>query len=50
MTVASYLTHAVVKPAVAGITAGLADHFIMKNTDIKSNAYFAGAVGGGICC
>lgn len=48
MTVKSYLSHAVVKPVVAGITAGLADHFIMNNKNIKSCAYFAGAVGGGI--
>ena len=48
MTVKSYLSHAVAKPLFAGISAGLADHFIMQNKDIKSNALFAGAVGGGI--
>ena len=48
MTVASYLSHAVAKPLVAGITAGVADRFIMKNDDLKSNLMFAGAVGAGI--
>ena len=48
MTVASYLSHAVVKPVVAGAVAGLADHLLMKNQNIKSCAMFGGAVGAGI--
>ena len=44
----SYLSHAVVKPLVAGITAGALDHFLMKNTDLKSCAMLGGAVGAGI--
>ena len=48
MTMKSYLTHAIVKPVVAGVTAGALDHFVMGNSNIKSNAMFAGAVGGGI--
>ena len=48
MTVKSYLSHAVAKPLFAGITAGLADHLIMGNRNIKSCAMFGGAVGGGI--
>ena len=46
--VKSYLSHAIAKPLVAGLAAGAADHFLMKNQDIKSNMYFAAAVGGGI--
>ena len=48
MTVASYLSHAVVKPTVAGITAGIIDHFVMKNLNIRSCAMFGSAVGAGI--
>ena len=48
MTLHTYLSHAVAKPLFAGITAGLADRLIMKNENLKSNLYFAGAVGGGI--
>lgn len=48
MTVGTYLSHAVAKPVVAGIVAGLADHFVMKNADVKSCAMFGGAVGAGI--
>ena len=48
MTLHTYLSHAVAKPLFAGITAGLADRFIMKNPDLTSNMYFAGAVGAGI--
>lgn len=44
----SYLSHAIAKPLVAGLAAGVADHFLMKNSDIKSNMYFGGAVAGGI--
>jgi hypothetical protein len=46
--VGSYLSHAVAKPLVAGVAAGIADHFFMKNTNMKSNAYFGAAVGAGI--
>ena len=48
MTVKSLLSHAVVKPVVAGVVAGLADHLIMKNADLKACAMFGGAVGAGI--
>lgn len=48
MHVKSYLSHAIAKPLVAGIAAGAADHFLMKNGNIKSNMYFGGAVGAGI--
>ena len=48
MTLHTYLSHAVAKPIFAGITAGIADRLIMKNENLKSNLYFAGAVGGGI--
>jgi hypothetical protein len=48
MTAQSYLSHAIAKPTVAGLAAAAADHFIMKNTDIKSNMDFAGAVGADI--
>jgi hypothetical protein len=48
MTAKSYLSHAVAKPLVAGIVAGMSDHFIMKNTNKTANAYFGLAVGGGI--
>ena len=46
--VKSYLSQTIAKPLVAGLVAGAADHFFMKNEDIKSNMYFAAAVGGGI--
>jgi len=48
MTVKSYLTHALVKPAVAGVVAAGADHFVLKNTNLKSNAIFGATVAGGI--
>lgn len=48
MTFASYFSHAVVKPVVAGAVAGAIDHFVMKNPDVKSCAMFGGAVGAGI--
>ena len=48
MTAQSYLSHAIAKPLVAGVAAAAADHFLMKNTDIKSNMYFGAAVGAGI--
>jgi hypothetical protein len=46
--VGNYLSHAVAKPVVAGVTAAVADHFFMKNTNINSNVYFGAAVGAGI--
>ena len=46
--VKSYLSHAIAKPLVVGLAASVADHFLMKNTDIKYNMYFAAAVGGGV--
>lgn len=48
MKLSHYLSHAVAKPLVAGITAGIADHYVMKKTDLTSNLYFGAAVGGGI--
>lgn len=48
MPMKSYLSHAVGKPVIAGVAAGLIDHFVMKNSDIKSNAMFGAAVGAGI--
>lgn len=48
MTAASYLSHAIVKPVVAGAVAGAIDHFVMKNPDVNSCAMFAGAVAGGV--
>lgn len=48
MTVATYLSHAVAKPLVAGLVAAAADHLVMKNPDIKGCALFGAAVGGGI--
>lgn len=44
----SYVSHAVVKPFVAGAVAGLADHYFFKNPHLKENAIFGGAVGAGI--
>ena len=44
----SYLSHAVVKPFVAGAVAAAADHYFMKNPHVKENAMFGGAVGVGI--
>ena len=44
----SILSHVFVKPFVAGISSAIADHFILKNTDMQSNLMFGGAVGGGI--
>jgi hypothetical protein len=41
----SFLSHAIVKPVGAGIVAGLADHFVMGNPDLKRCALFGGAVG-----
>ena len=48
MKIKSILSHAVAKPVVAGLTAGLLDRFLMNNTNTKSNLMFAGAVGAGI--
>ena len=48
MTLKSYLSHAVAKPLIAGVVAGLGDHFIMGNPHYQLNAQFAGAVGGAI--
>ena len=48
MTAASYLSHAVAKPLFAGLTAAVADHYVMKNANIKGCAMFGAAVGGGI--
>ena len=48
MTVKSYLSHAVAKPLIAGICAGLGDHYIMGNPHYQLNAQFGGAVGGAI--
>lgn len=48
MPMKSYLTHAVAKPLFAGVAASLLDHFVMKNSDIKSNAMFGASVGAGI--
>ena len=48
MTVQSYLSHAVAKPVFAGLTAAVADHFVMKQPDFKKNALFGASVGGGI--
>lgn len=44
----SFLSHAIVKPVVAGISAGAMDHLVMKNPDLKRCALFGGAVGLGI--
>lgn len=41
-------SHTVIKPVVAGGCAGLLDHLVMKNTDVKSNLMFGGAVGAGV--
>jgi hypothetical protein len=44
----SFLSHSIVKPVVAGVAAGLADHFVMGNPDLKRCAMFGGSVGLGI--
>jgi hypothetical protein len=44
----SYFSHAIVKPFVSAGVAAAADHYIMKNNDLKGCAMFGGAVGAGI--
>ena len=48
MTVKSYLSHAVAKPAVAGLAAAVIDHYVMGDVSYRRNAMFGGAVGAGI--
>ena len=31
----SFISHAIVKPVVAGVAAGAMDHFVMGNPDLK---------------
>ena len=44
----SFISHAIVKPVVAGVAAGAMDHFVMGNPDLKRCGLFGGAVGLGI--
>jgi hypothetical protein len=44
----SFVTHSIAKPVIAGITAGLMDHFVMKNPDLKRCGMFGASVGLGI--
>ena len=48
MKIKSILSHAVAKPVIAGLTAGLLDRYFMNNTNTRSNLMFGGAVGAGI--
>lgn len=48
MSVKAVFSNAIVKPVVAGVVAGLADHLIMANADYKSCAMFGASVGAGI--
>ena len=41
-------TSDIVKPLTAGLVAGIADRYVFNNTNINSNASFAGAVAIGI--
>ena len=48
MSVKNYLSHAVAKPLSAGLAAGAMNVVILKETDMKTNAFFGAAVGAGI--
>jgi hypothetical protein len=44
----SFMSHAIAKPVIAGITASAAEHFIMGNQNVKKCLMFGAAVGVGI--
>ena len=48
LTVKNMFGHAILKPVTAGLICGIGNQFILGETNMVSNLYFAGAAGAGI--